>query len=319
MELDEDGIEVDGDMLEAVFELWNAAPDQDLAGLSPNALTELLDDPFEATDVLVFSDVLPRDPCAPVTTLLAPLFDALLASPVRATASGYLPPALCRSIERHAVARHGRLPLEQRRSAVRGESSFLSLHVARLTATAAGLIRLRRGRFEATRRGRQLYERRGLAGIYPPLLEAYATRLEWSSLDPYPRAGIVQASFAFSLALLIRFGRTPRLGTFYAERWLRAFPGTEEAFEYPGGAPPPGSRSLGRSTGATAVPLPRALGRGRAAAARRRFERCYQARVLEHFFGYFGLAIVEPSPGDGGVSLRSSELLHDAVALRHGG
>ncbi len=309
-------------MLEAVFELWNAAPDQDLAGLSPNALTELLDDPFEATDVLVFADVLPREPRAPVTTLLAPLLEALFEAPRRATASGYLPRALCLDIEQRSFERHGLLPLERRRS-TGGESTFRSLHVARLTATAAGLIRLHRGRFELTRRGRRLYERHGLAGVYPALLRAYATRLEWSSLDAYPRAAIVQASFAFSLALLSRFGRTPRPGAFYAERWLRAFPGTEDVFEVvpsgPSLAAPSRGSSGSRSSGSRRPAGQRERARARAAAARRRFERCYEGRVLDRFFGYFGLATVQRSVSDDGVSVRGTALLHDVVARRYGG
>ncbi len=258
----------------------------------------MLEDPFEATDVLVFADVLARAPRAPVTALLGPLFEALLESPAKATASGYLPPGLCATIERRVYEEHGVLPFERQRPKVTSESAFMSLHVARLVATFAGLMRKHRGTFQLTRKGRASFERHGLAGVYPALLRTYATRLEWSSLDGFPRVPIVQASFAFALVLLVRFGHSTRPATFYVERWLRAFPGIEDVFE-------------------PLVPVTTA-GRSRVD-ARGQFEHCFRGRVLERFFAYFGLAEVRAEPRGRSVSVRATPLLHDVVALRHGG
>ncbi len=282
-----------------MFELWNATPNQDLAGLSPNALAELLEDPFEATDVLVFADVLSRPPRAPVVTVLTPLFETLVDGPAKATASGYLPRALSVAIEERAFAQHGASPFDVLRPKVTSESAFMGLHVARLVATFAGLIRKYRGAFQLTRKGRTLFERRGMAGVYPELLRAFTTRLEWSSLDGYPRASILQASFAFSLVLLLRYGRTPRPGAFYAERWLAAFPGIDDAF----GSSDPARRDAG-------IALPTGT---------ERFTHCYQVRVLQRFMGYFGLVEVRQERPGRIVSVCATPLLHDVVARRQGG
>ncbi len=281
-----------------MFELWNATPNQDLAGLSPNALAELLEDPFEATDVLVFAEVLSRAPRAPVVTLLTPLFEALMDAPAKATASGYLPRALCVTIEQQAFEQHGVSPFDGLRPKVTSESACMALHVARLVATYAGLMRKYRGAFVLTRKGRRLFERRGMAGVYPELLRAFTTRLEWASLDGYPRVSIVQASFAFSLVLLLRYGRTTRPGAFYAERWLAAFPGIDDAFE----ASSPAWRD------------PRVVFPSGA----ERFARCYQTRVLQRFLWYFGLAEVHAERPGLAVSVRATPLLHEVVAWRQG-
>ena len=282
-----------------MFELWNATPNQDLAGLSPNALAELLEDPFEATDVLVFAEVLSRAPRAPVVTVLEPLFEALMDGPAKATASGYLPRALCVAIEERAFEQHGASPFDTLRPKVTSESAFRALHVARLVATFAGLMRMYRGAFVLTRKGRRLFERRGMAGVYPELLRAFTTRLEWSSLDGYPRTPILQASFAFSLVLLLRYGRTTRPGAFYAERWLAAFPGIDDGFA----ASAPAWRD-------PRVALP---------SGTERFARCYQVRVLQRFLEFFGLADVRQEPPGSAVSVRATPLLHDVVAWRQGG
>ena len=296
-----------------MFERWNATPDEDLAGLSPGALAELLEDPFEATDVLVFADVLTRPPDAPICTLLAPLFEPLLVGPVPATSRGYLPPTLCAAIAADAYARHATLPFDARhatlpfdarsaqvRSApVRSEARFRSLHVARQTAIAAGLVRRHRGHFRLTRKGRDLYARHGMAGVYPALLRSFATRIEWAALDRQPRLPILQASIGFSLLLLARFGGVTRPAAFYAERWLRAFPGIEEVFgwEAPG----------------------RAAGRGRPEGLSDRFAQCYRSRVLERCMVYFGLAEVDRRPRRASLHVRATPLLHDLLALRLGG
>jgi hypothetical protein len=294
---DDDGLEIDEGTLEAVFELWSSTPNDDLSGISPNALAGLLEDPFEATDVLVFADVLPRVPAAPVATLAGALFDALLVGPAQATASGYLPRAWCQTIERRAFEAHGVLPLDARRRIVTGEAACTSLHVVRLMATVAGLLRSQRGAFELTRRGRALYERRGLAGVYPALLRAFATRLEWSSLDDYPRAPLIQASFGFSLMLVARYGAKPRPATFYSDRWLEAFPGIDEGFEVEAGGEPHRSRRMTPS---------------------QRFADCYRLRVLQRFMAYFGLVDLRRVRPGAGHQVVAAPLLAEAVALRHG-
>jgi hypothetical protein len=245
--------------------------------------------------VLVFADVLPRPPVAPIVTLLEPVFEAMLAGQLRATSAGYLPRALSVAIESQAFERHGVLSLEGLRPVVTSEARFPSLHLARSLAEYAGLLRRRSGAFHLTRKGRALYQHHGMAGVYPALLRAHATRLEWSSLDGWPRLGVLQASFAFSLLLLARFGRSERSAAFYAERWLRAFPGADDAFV--------------------------GVGDGSDAAALAAFTRCYETRVIERFMALFGLVEVTRRRRDGAwpeAFVRASALFGDVLAVRHG-
>ena len=278
-----------------MFELWNSTPNDDLAGLSPNALTELLDDPFEATDVLVFAEVVSRAPDAPIATLLDPVFEALLAGPVRATAAGYLPPSLCATVMARVLERQGLTRDEEMASARITELHIPHLHLARSVAQYAGLMRRRAGAFHLTRAGRALYERRGMAAVLPVLLRAHATRLEWSSLDDWPRLGVLQASVGFSLLLVARYGQVERPAAFYAERWLRAFPRALEAFA--------------------------GLGEGSDEAALEQFERCFEVRVIERFMVPFGLVTPDRRWSEGArpvLYVRASALFGDLFALRHG-
>lgn len=245
--------------------------------------------------MLVFADVLPSEPDAPIATLLGPVFEALLAGPLRATAAGYLPSALCATVQARAFARRGLQRPEELVSRRASEARIPDLHMARSVAQYAGLIRRRAGAFHLTRAGRALFERGGMAAVLPALLRAHATRLEWSSLDDGPRLGILQASVGFSLLLLARYGRAERPAAFYVERWLRAFPRAIEAFAE--------------------------WGDGSDEAAQEGFTRCYEGRVFERFMIPYGLVTPVRRPGADGwteLHVRASALFGDLVALRHG-
>ena len=246
--------------------------------------------------MLVFAEVLPRPPVAPIVTLLEPLVEVLLEGPLRATSAGYLPPSLCATTEARVFERHGVLPLDAIRPVVTSESRFASLHLARSLAEFAGLVRRRAGAFTLTRRAVALHRSSGMAGLYPELFRAHATRLEWSSLDGWPRLSVLQASFAFSLLLLARFGRVDRPAAFYAERWLRAFPRSLEAFQ--------------------------GVGDGSERFASDAFAACYEVRVMERFCELLGLVEATRRPRTRArpeLVVRASPLFWDLIAVRLGG
>lgn len=245
--------------------------------------------------MIVVAEALSRAPDAPVATLLDGVFEALQAGPVRATSAGYLPPALCASIQARVLERLGLDRHAELATSRASEARMPDLHLARTVAAFAGLIRLRSGAFHLTRAGRALYARGGMATVLPVLFRAHATRLEWSSLDDGPGLGVLQASVGFTLVLLARDGQVERPAAAYAERWLRAFPRALEAFAD--------------------------RGDGSEEAAWEAFGRCFEGRVFERFLIPYGLVTPVRRPGADGwteLHVRTSALFDDLVALRHG-
>ena len=104
------------------------------------------------------------------------------------------------------------------------EEVFSDLHVTRLVAELAGLVRKYKGRFILSRDCRRLQAEGGLAAVYPKLFRAYVEQLNWAYRDGYPELRFIQSASLFTLYLLTRYGDNWRPHAFYEDSFLRACP-----------------------------------------------------------------------------------------------
>lgn len=246
----------------------NASPLDEFDGLSPAQMSDILYQPFESAPWLRFADTLSMPAKAPVMTLFERLTSALATQNLKATAKGNLPRAFCRAAAQAYDEGGGRDPLA-RFERVNKEEDFYDLHVTRIVAQSAGLIRKYKGHFVLSKKCQTLLDRAGHAGTYPLLLRAHATRFNWAYGDGYPELGFIQQAFAFTLYMLARHGDTPRSRHFYEDAFLNAFPMLVDEIEP---SPYTDSDTLVR--------------------------RCYSLRTLERFVDFFGLARLTPTKKD---------------------
>ena len=160
---------------------------------------------------------------APVISLFKLLCDAVGDSGLKPTATGNLPRKTCRDV---ALAFWGaeKYGENSRYGEIRSEPEFVDLHVTRLLAESAGLVRNYQGQFILGKDCRKLLAEHGLAGVYPRLFQAFALKFNWAFRDRYQAIPMVQQSFLFTLHLLKRYGTTWRSSTFYEDCFLTAFP-----------------------------------------------------------------------------------------------
>ena len=198
----------------------NAAGLDDFDGLSPAQMSDLLYTPLTSPHRLELAQSGVPAAQAPVMILFDALADAIGEDGLRTTAKGNLPRAFCQ----HAHCQYASVdrgdPYADLGS-VNREDDFYDLHVTRLVAQLAGLVRKYKGRFLLTRKARRL---RAHDGIYPVLLTTHATRFNWGYGDGYDELDFVQHAFAFSLYLLHRHGDTEHDARFYEDAFLHAFP-----------------------------------------------------------------------------------------------
>jgi len=263
---------------------------EDFAGLSPEQMGRFLYHPFDSPDIVTFPEVLAGEPVAPILTLFGLLVDAIGEQGLKPTAKGNLPRAFCREA---ALAYRGEDLYREwaRYGHINKEEDFFELHVTRLVAELAGLIRKYRGRFILGRDCRNLLDKYGPAGIYPRLLRAYVEKFNWGYRDRYPELVFVQRAFLFTLYLLQRHGGSWLPHLFYEDAFLRAFP-----------------MVLGE------VPPEAFFGPEKTARS------CYTLRALENFAGYLGLAEVEPTGKDRydrQYRVKKCPLLDTAVVFHH--
>lgn len=219
-----DGIEELQAFTDAFMDERNRAPLEDFHGLSPEQMHRLLAAPFDAPDLLEAPQVLAVEPNAPILDLFLPLAEALSGDGLKATAKGNLPRAVCRDLAVRYFTEE-RLYLDTYAS-VSGhrEEDFRDLHYTRRLARKAGLIRLARGRWRLTARGRELLEQHGAAGVYPLLLRAAAAMSPWPRGSEDGLDALIRDAWSFTAWLLTRYGEEPRPSTFYQEAFVRAFP-----------------------------------------------------------------------------------------------
>ena len=264
----------------------NQASLDDFQGLSPEQMHRILAFPFDSPELVTYAPLVAPDSPAPILTLFGLLAEAVGEKGLKATATGNLPRNVCREA---ALSYWGDETYREntRYAGINKEDDFSHLHVARLIAELAGLIKKYRGRFILSRECRTLLADHGPCGIYPRLLRSYVRDFNWAYRDRYPDLGFIQSSFLFMLYLLILHGGEWLPEVYYEDAFLRAFPRVlSEVAPTPYFSPEQTVRS------------------------------CYSHRTLVNFAAFLGLAEVEPTtkePYPRDYRVKKRPLLTDAV------
>jgi hypothetical protein len=266
----------------------NSAPRDEFHGLSPEQMFRLLHFPFDSLKLVTFPTCLDTQPSAPILTLFQLLSEAIGDQGLKQTATGNLPQRFLREA---GLAYWGEEGYREhtRFGNIRTEPDFYDMHVTRIVAELAGLVRKYKGKFILSRECRKLMREHGLVSIYPRLLRTYAEEFNWGYRDVYPDIDFIQRSFLFTLYLLNLYGDEWRPDSFYEDAFLRAFPIVM-------GEVPPLSFSTPEET----------------------VRHCYSWRCFKGFAEFLGLAEIERESDDlfeRRFRLRKLPLLDEAVTF----
>lgn len=245
-------------------------------GLSPLDMQRLLYFPFESPELLTFADV-PK-PEAPVLRLFMLLAEKVGEKGVKATAKGNLPQKLSREVTMLYLGEAGYADFT-RYGGINKEEDFYDLHIVRLVAGMAGLIRKYKGSFILSQKCQKLLVSKQQGVIYRLLFEAFVKKFNWGYWDNFADVQILQMAFGFHLYMLQRSGKERRTVEFYAEQFTRAFPMVLD--ELAGGYFSP-EKSLAM---------------------------CYQLRVLSRFADFFGFVRLHALEPGNPVSPKEVETL----------
>jgi hypothetical protein len=264
----------------------NQAPLDDFQGLSPERMHRILDFPFDSPKLVTYAPVVDGEAKAPILTLFGLLSEAIGEQGLKPTAIGNLPRNVCREAV-SAYRGDEAVRKDARFAPINKEEDFFGLHVTRLVAELAGLIKKYRGRFILSRECRTLRADHGPGGIYPRLMYSYVRDFNWAYRDRYPDLEFIQRSFLFTLYLLHLHGGEWLPAVFYEEAFIRAFP-----------------MAL-----SDVAPTPYFT-------PEQRVRSCYTWRALVNFAVFLGLADVEPTAEDRldrQYRVRKRPLLDEAV------
>ena len=208
---------------EAYMAEHNRSPQEVFHGLSPEQVHRLVYFPFDSPDLIRINEAPQQVAAAPVLILFGVLVEAMGDKGLKPTAKGNLPRAVCREAARRWLGEEKYAELT-RFGNINREQEFEPVHVTRVVAELAGLIRKYRGRFIPSRECRRLLDGGGLAAVYPPLFRTHVAKFNWAYSDHYPDLPFIQQAWAFTLYLLARHGHAWRLEEFYSGHFLHAFP-----------------------------------------------------------------------------------------------
>ncbi len=193
------------------------------SGLSPEQMSAILYDSFNSPDCLRFNKSFENEVKAPILTLFTLLVEAIGEEGLKPTAKGNLPQRFCRDA---ALSYWGEeLHRENTRfGRINKEDDFFELHVTRIIAEMAGLVRKYRGRFILSRECRRILKQQGMGDVYLLLFKTYIEKYNWAYGDGYEDLPFIQQSFAYTLYLLQRFTAQWQQQSILEEKYVRAFP-----------------------------------------------------------------------------------------------
>jgi hypothetical protein len=139
----------------------------------------MLNFPFTSPELARFPEVIDTAPAAPILTLFSLLVEAIGEKGLKPTAKGNLPRKFCRHA---ALIYWGEETYGERTrfGGINREDDFPDLHITRLVAELAEMVRKYKGRFILRRDARKFLDGDGLASIYPKLFQTYLKSTEFS-------------------------------------------------------------------------------------------------------------------------------------------
>ena len=264
----------------------NREPIVDFDGLSSEQMHRLTRFPFDSPDVVEFPSVLDLIPAAPIVELFRMLADAIGEKGLKPTVKGNLPLKVVREMALNYLGEEGYADFIKYGD-IRSEEEYYDLHVTRIVAELAGLIRKYKGKFILSRECRKLLKDDDMGAVYPMLLRAFAVKFNWGYSDRYPEVDLIQNFFAYTLYQLTHHGEDWQENAFYEDAFLQAF------------------SSILDSVKSTSYETQEVIVRG-----------MYSQRTLEKFARLLGLVEIAKNAEalhGRGFKLKATPLLRDAV------
>lgn len=141
------------------------------------------------------------------------------------------------------------------------EADVPVITLSRILLIISGLVKKRSNKLSLTKQGQKIIQDDD--ALTSLIIRTYGEKFNWAYFDGFGENGIGQMGFGFSLILVSRYGQDWKKGSFYTQKYFKAFPGL---LNVP--APPYSNRIAD-------------------------CENCFTYRVFENFMRYFGLVEVK--------------------------
>src|SRR5690606_7927715 len=178
---------------------------------------------------------------------------------IKLTAKGFLPTKIVSELYQQGY--HKEEQIESGITKLYKETDSMTVNLSRILSELSGLVKKRSGKISLTKTGEKIIQ--DDVALLAIIFETFAAKFNWAYYDGYGDNKIGQLGYGFSLILLSKYGKQKQLNTFYARKYLKAFPALLDPL----------------------VPrhdTPEAYA-----------SRCYSIRTFDRYLDYFGLVQIE--------------------------
>ena len=231
---------------EAIRHLINNRPEEDYCGLTFNEMRRLSFETFEADSPLQINPAISDQTLdsLPFFRLTEEFLKIIQRNGyIKLTPLGALPKKILTELYSHRFILEE--AIEKGIHKLTREVDSPALSTLHDNTVLSGLIRKANGKFFLTKVGSKLLMNKDRNKIFMKALYAYTDKLAWSNLDGYAPLPIGNLGWGFSILMLLQDGDTPREASYYASKYLKAFP--EFHHTYPPGEYSTRERDLTRS------------------------------------------------------------------------
>lgn len=246
------------------FMMNNQAVD-DFEGYSPSEMEYILYDPLGKESPVQFCENIPDEILdqIPMLRIMEYIMKKVEeAGELKLTVTGALP----RSIVMDLYGRFYKDDLiEKYGYKLYKETDSYSIHIAHVVLGISKLVKKSNNKLSLTKKGKTLMKDR--QELLKEIFRNYTQKYRIAYLDGHSGDDCAQLGFAFTLILLAKYGENLNQTTFYAEKYLKAFPRIIDSFQ--------GSSYTSPN---------------------RQMSNCYAFRSFKKFLNYFNLTELETSP-----------------------
>ena len=200
----------------------NNSPVDDFQGLSPFQMHYLIHEPLHPDSILKIKE-LSEEQLESIPMFCQIRFLAQIiadSNGLKLTQSGFLPMKVVEAVYNQGYIKE--YFVEQGIQKRMREDEIASIYIARILLEVMGMTKIRSGKLSLTKKAEKLLANGQL--FLNTLLQNYLKKFNWGFMDGYEDDRIGQMAGAFSIYLVHKFGNQKRMDTFYAEKYIQAFP-----------------------------------------------------------------------------------------------
>lgn len=200
---------------------YNDTPLDAFDGLTPRQMHVLITQPWDTASFIKFNKITDADfeACPIFRQVYGFLAILKEQGKIKLTSTGALPVKWVKHL--YALGLPDKL-IEEGISKITREDYCPSARRSRLVASFAGLVKVKSGSLELTRKGERLFLDK--QALLKSTIETFSTQINFAYFDGFTSEEIALVAPMYGLILLSRYGHIYRPTKFYADMYFTAFP-----------------------------------------------------------------------------------------------